>query len=639
MRDPKPSTRDRVAQLLPALDAFSQAFTESPDVTIRPMPALGPAVLPGSITSPRASLHDLRGHRPDLTFDGVIGEGGMAIVRQATQLALHRKVAVKTLRPGMESNVALFALLHEAWIVGNLEHPNVVPVYDMGVDDEGRPLIVLKRIDGTPWSDVLAHPERLKSIGGLDCSADPIGWHIDVLLRVCTALCFAHCKGIVHRDLKPDNVMIGAFGEVYVLDWGIAVSLRDEGGGRFPMARDVREMAGTPCYMAPEMLAQPGDIIDERTDVYLLGAILFQILSDSPPHRGKSLSAVLVSVLESRPEIPQGGPLELVAACRRALSADKADRFQSVETLRAALQTWQSHRPSVTLCAGAERCAVELGSLLSDLAAPTPETDAQRRRRYNLLGECRFGFRQSLVSWPENERARDGLRGVLLATIEHELSFGDHRGAAALCGELVDAPPELLERIEAGRRAEEEADALALRARAHLLDYDLRIGARTRQFFAIVLGLAWTILPLVGFWRGAERTTWPLVVAAPLTFLVLVGILGYWARDSMTKTRVNRQILATLVLTLAAILWTDVWSILGGLSPMEGLRLQPIIMLGVMLVLAIAIERRFWPTTVISALAVPGLIFWPTATNLFIGLTGFVLSLNAVVIWRARAPS
>ena len=239
-----------------------------------------------------------------------LGVGGMGVVRRAVQTSMAREVAVKTLRDDLdEPDRAALSLLQEAWITGAVEHPNVVPVHDVSMDEDGRPRIVLKRIEGTPWSTQLDDPEGVRHRFGVD---DSLEWHLQTLLQVCNAVHFAHCRGIVHRDLKPSNVMVGSFGEVYVMDWGIAVSVADDADGRFPLATESREMAGTPCYMAPEMLGGDAPPVDARTDVYLLGATLYRILAGHPPHRSDTMHALLREVLVSQPEPPRDAPLELV---------------------------------------------------------------------------------------------------------------------------------------------------------------------------------------------------------------------------------------------------------------------------------------------------------------------------------------
>jgi len=202
-----------------------------------------------------------------------LGEGGMAVVYVAVQTALGREVAVKTARDGDLD--AARALVDEARITGALEHPNIVPVHDVGRDDQGRPLIVLKRIEGTPWSETIATAK--------------LEWNLEQLVHVCRAVAFAHSRGILHRDLKPANVMVGEFGETYVLDWGIAL----------PVDSHNDEVAGTLAYMAPEMLA--AEVLTVRADVYLLGATLYEIVAGEPPHVAPSITASMLSIARSQP--------------------------------------------------------------------------------------------------------------------------------------------------------------------------------------------------------------------------------------------------------------------------------------------------------------------------------------------------
>ncbi|MCA9606368.1 MAG: protein kinase, partial [Myxococcales bacterium] len=134
-----------------------------------------------------------------------LGRGGMGVVHVAKQTALRRDVAVKQLQ---EDRAGLANLLKEAWVGGHLEHPNIVPVHTLAAG----PAVVMKRIEGTSWRDFVRAPETVPD------ADDPLGWHLGVLSSVCDAIAFAHARGVLHLDLKPDNVMVGAFGEVYVVD-------------------------------------------------------------------------------------------------------------------------------------------------------------------------------------------------------------------------------------------------------------------------------------------------------------------------------------------------------------------------------------------------------------------------------------
>ncbi|MEM9488267.1 MAG: serine/threonine-protein kinase, partial [Myxococcota bacterium] len=228
-----------------------------------------------------------------LILGDTIGTGGAGIVRQAEQVALGRTVAVKMLKPDKRGTTTAMDLLREAWVAGSLAHPNVVPVYDIGLDDSGAPLVVLKHIEGVAWSELIHDGAQVRERFGAD---DLLDWNLGILMQVLNAVRFAHSRGIVHRDLKPANVMIGEFGEVYLVDWGLAVSMRDDRSGRLPLARDATALAGTPCYMAPEMLGEGDNPITECTDIYLAGSILFEILVGRPPHVGNSSVAVVTSV-------------------------------------------------------------------------------------------------------------------------------------------------------------------------------------------------------------------------------------------------------------------------------------------------------------------------------------------------------
>ncbi len=215
-----------------------------------------------------------------LVFGATLGQGGMGVVRSGKQTALDRDVAIKTLRPDHRSGGEALKLLQEGWVTGTLEHPNIVPVHDLGLDGDGAPVIVLKRIDGIDWSRLMRDGGEVERRFG---AHDLLEWNLRVLLQVARAIEFAHSRALVHRDLKPENVMVGEFGEVYVLDWGIAVSLRPD-ETRLPRAEAAVGIAGTPADMAPEMLG--GEAPSTRTDIYLLHPPGMALLPDDREQPG-----------------------------------------------------------------------------------------------------------------------------------------------------------------------------------------------------------------------------------------------------------------------------------------------------------------------------------------------------------------
>jgi len=273
--------------------------------------------------------------RPDVTrFDdrGQIATGGMGTVRAVWDQLLGRRLAVKELHREMETS-ATEQFVDEARIMGSLDHPNILPVYDLSFDpDDGRPRLLMKLVEGSTLSDLLR-----------ETAAPPAGARLErllgVVLKVCDAVSFAHSRGVVHRDLHPRNVMVGSHGQVYVMDWGLAVRLVQR-PARVSPARGSAVGSGTPAYMAPEQAWGQDDQIDERTDVFGIGGLLYEVLTLRPPFGGNTFHDVLA--LARRCEVippdvlaPEGGlPAQLCDIVMRALAPDRHDRYPTVEALR-----------------------------------------------------------------------------------------------------------------------------------------------------------------------------------------------------------------------------------------------------------------------------------------------------------------
>ncbi len=561
-----------------------------------------------------------------LQLERTLGEGGMGIVRLATQVALGRKVAVKSLKEEARTQRMTLKLLREAWITGTLEHPNVVPVYDLGVDEHGGPRLVLKRIEGVEWAALIGDERRVgERFGGRAL----LEWNLSIFEQIAQAVHFAHSRGIVHRDLKPENVMIGSFGEVYVLDWGIAVSLIDDGSGRLPLAADAREMAGTPAYMAPEMLGA-GPPLSERTDVYLLGALLYEILCGHPPHEGPTLMALLRSIALSKPAFPDLAPAELVRICQRALDADPDARFENAEQLRLAVHGYLQHRGSMQLASDATQ---RLDELRVELERPAETID--RDTLYNLFGAARFGFQQALRTWRENELASAGLREATLLLVEHELDDDDARAAAALLAELDRPPADLVARVtEAKKRHELERAKLARAAQ----DFLPEVGRRTRTVLALGLGAVWSTVPLVSS-VVSDHPTIQRWVYWSLAFLVILGGIGFWARDTLTKTAFNRRMSRTVLLLFIAQL---VFAAGATLLDFEIVQFQ-VALLFLWFVMAanvaVMLESRIAPAAGGFLVAFLVAAWQPRAVHLAMSLANVVLTVNLVRVWNPEDNS
>ena len=561
----------------------------------------------------------------------VIGEGGMGVIRAATQVALGRSVAVKTLKPGRSHRSAALDLLREAWVTGAIEHPNVVPVHYLQLDGDGSPVIVMKRIAGVAWSTLIGDATEVDRRFG---ASDLLAWNLGILMSVLNALRYAHSRGVVHRDVKPSNVMIGDFGEVYLLDWGIAVSLRDDGSGRLPLAVHATVMAGTPHYMAPEMLGQTASPpITERTDVYLAGAVLFELITGHPPHAGATAIAVFASVIESNPAIPATAPPELARICQRAMHADQAERFDSVEELRLALQAYLEHRGSADLAARAVVRTDELVTLLAAPAGPVPDDEADRRESiYRLFDACRFGFHEALSVWPDNADAHAGLVRAITAVAEYELRTSNPRAAVTLLGELASPPAELLARARAqvAQQARHHAELEQLRRQQ-----DPKTGSRTRTFVSVLFGITFTVVPLLTEILGTRIGTAShgrdvlIAVAA----CVLLGSVALWARNSLLATAVNRKLAATGIFTFIGhlMLGLGAWALE---VPVVETQVFMMFFWGtVTSLLTIHLDRWLWPAAVgyfacfVFAAMHPALRFYAMAAGNF----GFAI--NAFVRW------
>lgn len=280
-----------------------------------------------------------------------LAKGGSAILRACLDNNLGRKVVMKTLHSHLaDREYARSRFLREARVTAQLQHPNTVPVYEIGQDLEGRLFFTMKKLDGEALRDILE-----KQILGDEeaCRVYNLDRLLGILIQVCNALSYAHDHGVVHRDVKPENVHIGAYGEVILLDWGVAKvwALDDElehAIMEHEELTDVGQRPGTPLYMSPEQVRGGGGEIDGRTDVYAIGAVLYEILTLKEPLRGERVKETFEMILKERPIPPeQRTPNRkisrlLAALAMRALEKDPADRFQTMQELVDALRDFRS---------------------------------------------------------------------------------------------------------------------------------------------------------------------------------------------------------------------------------------------------------------------------------------------------------
>jgi CRP-like cAMP-binding protein len=279
---------------------------------------------------------------PGLRFQaqGVVAQGGMASIVHAYDPLLERHLALKMLLPTLSGQpVELESFLREARVTAQLDHPNIVPVYDLVADSEARACFAMKLVQGQSLA------QRLRALGEQRLTPEYLPGLIDVLIKVCDAVAFAHSRRVLHLDLKPDNLMIGSHGQVYVMDWGIAVRCeRDESTGRLRPSAAQRTVRGTLAYMPLEQLETGLLNVDERSDIYALGAILYELLTGRPPFepRGgaEDLARLRQHIIADPLDLPvaEAPPAALCRTAMRALARDPEQRHASVGELKAELE-------------------------------------------------------------------------------------------------------------------------------------------------------------------------------------------------------------------------------------------------------------------------------------------------------------
>lgn len=323
----------------------------------------------------------------------LLGQGGMGVVYSARQVSLNREIALKMIRPEEASNPQnVHKFLTEAVVTGRLDHPNIVPVYDVCGTSDGRVFYAMKEVSGTSWARVL----REKTVEQ----------NLRILLSACDAVAFAHARKVLHRDLKPENVMLGEFGEVMVMDWGLAYVFGETA------RRSMRtRLAGTPAYMAPEMAKGREDMLCPASDIYLLGGILYEIVTGLRPHTGKDIYACIAAAAANQIQ-PTDCKGELLDVARKALATDPINRYLSVKDFQQAIRDYLSHSESLTI---ALDCEARLAKL----------SQTEEHALYREATEIIAGFQQAIRLWAHNAPAMNGLRDARQALAEIAIRRGD----------------------------------------------------------------------------------------------------------------------------------------------------------------------------------------------------------------------
>ncbi|MBK8255920.1 MAG: serine/threonine protein kinase [Polyangiaceae bacterium] len=490
-----------------------------------------------------------------------IGKGGMGEVWRAVQRSLGREIALKQL--STDNPVAAEHFFSEARVTARLSHANIVPVHALGRTGDGRPMLAMKLVKGRSWHDILLEEGATRDLNK----------HLAIFLAVTNAVAFAHSEGFLHRDLKPANVMVGEFGQVFVVDWGLAVGLDREAceSHGILFAGDVRSPAGTPAYMAPELARGDGSSQGPATDVYCLGACLHEIVTGKPPHDGTDTAAVLRHAVASAvPEYGPDVPRELADICRKAMAKSPADRYPTAVPLRAAVELYLSHEAARQITRKGLASLDRLKEQIVEYKGISPTEEAEFERLiHRTYTEARFAFEHALESWADDSDAQRGIENAARTMLEHALVTEDLPLAMRLLAEVNE--PELHRQVEElrARVLAREKELASLREQANLLD-DRRVAKPLSRVF-IVAGLAGGIasLPTRHFLaQGAKAATVPITVLwTALTFVT--GAYALYVLRGATKSLVSPRVGFTWAAVGIACLGAGATAIARGEAPFD----------------------------------------------------------------------
>lgn len=370
-----------------------------------------------------AAVSDVSAETADYELTGFVGQGGMGVVLKAHQKAIGRDVAIKMIQPSADgsrssTNAQKKKFFYEAQITGKLDHPNIVPVYELGVSNDVL-FYSMKLIIGTEWQNTIQQNTREVNL--------------DIFTKVANAIAFAHQRDIIHRDLKPENIMLGPFGEVLVTDWGCAIDLTR--GDDYPLA-------GSPPWMAPEMADHDVQRIGAKSDIYLLGAILYQLVVGHPPHPGQTVFECLEAA-QKNVILPHDSDDPLLQIALRAMETDPEERYATVEAMQEAIREYVQHAESIRIT---ERSAAAL-------------TQAIEAKDYERFSKAMFGFQEALELWHANSAAQTGLGQTRLAYAECAFRKADFDLCLQTLDPSIPVEAELSSKAQKAKQASEERES------------------------------------------------------------------------------------------------------------------------------------------------------------------------------------
>ena len=474
------------------------------------------------------ALQELVGHYETKTVetDVCLGKGGMGIVLCGQQSLPDREVAIKkVLKP---SNTYQRMLLQEAQITGQLEHPNIVPIHQIKRDDNGDILIIMKKVHGKTLMEMLPSLHEVKPY------QLPVD-QLQQLMLICHALEYAHSKEIVHRDIKLENIMVGDFNEVFLMDWGLGMHLINQIGAN-------PGIVGTPSYLAPEMLSGNPEDIDIRTDVYLMGATIHHLLMGTPRHDGTKVRETLEQAYASNPiDYPEYIPSIFGNILNKACTQQKSQRYQSVTDLRLALEEALEHWEAIQLTQRAELALDRFKTQLSQ----QPEDSSILFRTFLRI---RTLLESAVEMWNGNELAKTRLEELLYLMIDYHISRLEVSSAESLLADIQSPTPELVKRLTLAQTEYQKLSS------AHELaqEYDPLQSKSGRK--TLIVSLAASSVSLVSFafayslFVSQEVTTLRLMFTGSVVSIAcIIGI--FVGRKTLLSNKLGAQMAKTFTMT------------------------------------------------------------------------------------------
>ena len=451
----------------------------------------------------------------------MLGEGGMGEVRLCTDGRIGRDVAVKVMHAGAQTADMQARFEREARVQGQLEHPSIVPVYDLGAGPEGTTYFTMKRVRGLTLEEII---EGLRGDDPKIVEKHSRRRLLSAFSNVCLAVAFAHARGVIHRDLKPSNIILGEFGEVYVLDWGVAKivgapdPMVDTGDAEEEVAKLVQDsvpevktaagsILGTLGYMAPEQLQGQADKISSRSDLYALGAILFEILTWQPLHPRDSVAATVASTLRgadaavTKHANSWANMPELEEVCIKATSQNPSERYGSAREIHDAIERFL-------------------------------DGDRDLEKRQALAAEHTERAKKALER-AQNEPARSAEeRAVAVRELNSALTLNpaDQAALRSMIGVLMTSTDEL------PPAADEELESSRMRQRS-----------RAARAAAIGFLACFALDPLLA-WVGAR--SWTALAAMGVPIVAIVAF-GFYVSTRKRHTAAHYLILGALAATVA----------------------------------------------------------------------------------------